>query len=82
MLPTWTFRALFVPLLVLAIITSNFGGVEAVDAAASKLVAVMCMLVDDPCTFAARLCCQWRDASTPGTSTRAYRGCDLLLEYL
>ena len=79
---TWLFRALFVPLLVLAIITSNCGGAESVDAAGTELGVVVCMLLNDPLTFAARLCRLWWKAYMPWTSPRVCRGCDLLLEYL
>ena len=79
---TWIFRALFVPLLVLAIITSNCSAADASNTAATELTLVLGMLVSEPMTFAARLVYLWVDVSTPWTSTRSHQGCDLLLEYL
>lgn len=79
---TWVFRALFVPLLVLAIITSNCSAAEAGNAAGTELALVASIALGDPVTFAARLGHLWWDASTFRTSTRAHQGCELLLECL
>ena len=82
MILTWVFRALFVPLLVLAIITSNCSAAEAGNAAGAELALIASMSLGDPITFAARLGHMWWDASTYWTSTRPHQGLDLLLECL
>ena len=66
---TWVFRALFVPLLVLAIITSNCSAAEAGNAAGTELALVVSMSLSDPFSLAARLGHLWWDASTYWTSS-------------
>lgn len=82
MILTWIFRALFVPLLVLAIITSNCSAAAAGNAAGTELALIVSMSLSDPFTFAARLGHLCWDASTYQTSTRSHQGCELLLEWL
>ena len=79
---TWIFRALFVPLLILAIITSNCSAADTGSAVGTELALVASIALGDPVMFAARLGHLWWDASTSWTSTRAYKGCELLLECL
>lgn len=55
MILTWVIRALFVPPLVLAIVTSNSSVAEAGNAANSELALVASIALGDPVTFAARL---------------------------
>ena len=82
MILTWVFRALFVPLLVLAIITSNCSATEIVNAAGAELAAINNMSPGGPFTVAASVGRLWRDAATDWTSVHPRHGFDLLLECL
>ena len=82
MILTWVFRALFVPLLVLALITSNCSAAETAYADAIEQALITRIPLSDPFAFAARLGYLWWGGSTYRTATRPRSGCDLLLECL
>ena len=74
MILAWIFRVVFLPLLVLAIVTSNGGPVESAPEAAAAL--------DDTLALAVRTCCLWWDMPPFWAPARARPDCGLLIEFL
>ena len=74
MILAWIFRIVFLPLLVLAIVTSNGGPVESAHEAATA--------IDDSLAFAVRACCLWWDMAPFHAPERARSGCGLFIEFL
>lgn len=82
MILTWVFRALFVPLLVLALITSNCSAAEAAIADAVELALSTRISLDEVFESAARLVFFWWGALSYRASTRVRSDADFLLECL